>query len=178
MGGADPDNATLKVIRALDKVDVADLEVVAVLGAENPHHQSVQHAVDSSRHSARLSRNAASMPELMAWADVAISAVGTTCWELAFMGLPSLAVVIAKNQRYAATRLDEAKLLKAIGSCHGICNTLLAAELMALMHDRDVREGWSRSARRLVTGLGGREVIRVLCERSTMLSEETFNGSF
>ena len=47
------------------------------------------------------------MPQLMAWADLAVSAAGTTCWELAFMGLPMLLVVLADNQRPNATCLDE-----------------------------------------------------------------------
>lgn len=35
------------------------------------------------------------MPELMAWADLSIAAGGSTNWELAFMGLPSLVITIA-----------------------------------------------------------------------------------
>jgi len=37
------------------------------------------------------------MPELMAWADFAVSAGGSTCWELAFMGLPALVLIQAKE---------------------------------------------------------------------------------
>jgi spore coat polysaccharide biosynthesis predicted glycosyltransferase SpsG len=33
-----------------------------------------------------------------AWADVAVSAGGSTCWELAFMGAPGLIITVAENQ--------------------------------------------------------------------------------
>jgi len=36
----------------------------------------------------RLFSSVNNMSELMSWADIAISAGGSTCWELAYMGLP------------------------------------------------------------------------------------------
>ena len=47
------------------------------------------------------------MPELMARADVAVSAGGSTCWEVAFMGLPFLIVVLAENQEHIAKELEK-----------------------------------------------------------------------
>lgn len=45
------------------------------------------------------------MAELMAEADLAIGAAGTTCWERCCMGLPSLLVVLAENQEAIAQAL-------------------------------------------------------------------------
>ena len=45
------------------------------------------------------------MPELMAWADVGVSAGGLTSWELAFMGLPGIVIVTAANQTGVAAAL-------------------------------------------------------------------------
>ena len=44
LGGSDPDNATLKVILALHRVRGAPLEATVVVGAGNPHYQSLEKA--------------------------------------------------------------------------------------------------------------------------------------
>ncbi len=39
------------------------------------------------------------MPQLMAWADLCISAGGSSCWELCLLGVPFLTVCVAENQK-------------------------------------------------------------------------------
>ncbi len=99
MGGSDPDNVTLKILHALEQVELNGLEVTVVVGGNNPHYDALQAAAQRSQHAVRLEHNVTDMPALMAWADVAVSAGGSTCWELAFLGLPSVVVVLADNQR-------------------------------------------------------------------------------
>jgi UDP-2,4-diacetamido-2,4,6-trideoxy-beta-L-altropyranose hydrolase len=108
MGGADPENVTLSVLRALGADPPGDIEVTAVIGASNPHHESLLEAASAFRVPIRLVRNVAEMPELMSWADVAVSAGGSTTWELAYMGVPAVLLVLAGNQRAIAEGLDEA----------------------------------------------------------------------
>jgi len=47
------------------------------------------------------------MPALMAWADLAIAGAGVTSYELCYMGLPSMLLIVAENQRRTAERLSE-----------------------------------------------------------------------
>ena len=42
----------------------------------------------------------------MEWADVAVSAAGTTCWEMCLLGLPAILIGLAPNQRPVAQELD------------------------------------------------------------------------
>ena len=51
----------------------------------------------------------------MAWADLAISGAGSTCWELACMGLPAVTLVLAENQRAIAEQLNAAGLVLNLG---------------------------------------------------------------
>ena len=97
LGGSDPDNRTRDVIEAVREADVQDREVVVVIGGSTPHYEII-HETIKNLPGFRLVKNADNMPELMFWADVAISAGGSTCWELIFMGLPSMMISIAENQ--------------------------------------------------------------------------------
>jgi len=45
LGGADPDNQTLKVIRALLQLELDRLEVAVLVGASNPHSGELEAAI-------------------------------------------------------------------------------------------------------------------------------------
>lgn len=107
LGGSDSDNVTLAVIQALQKAEIVGLEAIAVVGASNPHYGELAQAVKGWEGSITLKQNVTNMPDLMAWADLAITAGGSTCWETAFMGLPSLVIAIAENQRESALQLAQ-----------------------------------------------------------------------
>ena len=107
LGGSDPDNITLKVIQAL--IDF-DLHAKVIIGGSNPHLNEIENFIQSQNDSTALIEvvvNATNMPELMAWADLAVAAAGSTAYELAFMRLPSAIFTIADNQNENARNLIE-----------------------------------------------------------------------
>ncbi|MFM6402863.1 MAG: PseG/SpsG family protein, partial [Planktothrix sp.] len=154
LGGADPDNVTLKVIQSLQIVEVEELEAVVVVGGSNPHYENLKMAVLDSRYPIQLQRNVTNMPELMAWADVAISAGGSTCWELAFMGLPSILLVLAENQRLAAEKLDEMTSALNLGEHQNICHHTIKQKISMLIFSNKLRLKISQNCQCLVDGLG------------------------
>jgi len=48
LGGSDPDNVTLKVIRAINKLKIKGLEIKVVIGPSNPHMASLKEAIHHS----------------------------------------------------------------------------------------------------------------------------------
>ena len=159
LGGSDPDNVTLKVIQALQKVNNNNLEVIVVVGASNPHHEMLQAEFVESKLSVSLRRNANNMPELMAWADIAISGSGSTCWELSFMGLPSLVITIAENQRAIANELDARSLIVNLGWHQQITLKQISLAVEELIDKRNEREEMSKRGRELVDGNGANLVV-------------------
>ncbi len=162
LGGGDPDNQTLKVVRALQQVDVDGLEAVVVVGASNPHLQELQSVAGNSPFAIRLVQNVTNMPELMAWADVAISAAGTTCWELAFMGLPALLVVTAENQIDVARGVEQAGAVLNLGQFANVDRARISANLEALLSDVERRRTMSARGRELIDGHGAERVYAAL----------------
>ena len=166
LGGGDPDNQTLKVIRALQQVDVDGLEAVVVVGASNPHFRELESAVRDSQSMIRLVRNVSNMPELMAWANVAVSAGGSTCWELAFMGLPTVVLVLAENQQGIAAGLGKAGVVLNLGWYTEVSIAQVANTLVGLLEDRGLRQQMSQQGRELVDGLGVERMVESLRTRS------------
>lgn len=162
LGGGDPDNVTLKVIHALQQAQIDGLEAVVVVGGNNPHHEALKSAVRDSQVPIRLKSNVANMPELIAWSDVAISAGGSTCWELAFMGLPNLVLVLAENQRPIAEGLDDAKVAINLGWHTSVSTSEITQAMVQLSKDSVTRSDMAQHGRELVNGGGSSRVITAM----------------
>lgn len=105
LGGGDPDNVTLKVVEALKLLDEPDIMVRIIVGPTNPHRETLRKAIAHTHFEAEILINPNDMPELMAWADLAIAGGGGTSLERCFMSLPSLVITIAENQIEATRAL-------------------------------------------------------------------------
>jgi len=164
LGGSDPDNVTLKVINALNKVYLDKLEVITVIGGGNLHHDELVTAIAASRIPIYLKSNAINMPELMAWADMAVTAGGTTSWELAFMRLPSIILVIADNQCQIAQHLDASKTAINLGWYEKVSPEDIAQKLLHLQTSHKMRAEMAKKCQKLVDGKGGDRVVDILAK--------------
>lgn len=162
LGGADPDNVTLKVIQALQLVEVDELEAVIVVGGSNPHYETLEMAVQNSRFPMRLQRNVTNMPELMAWVDMAISAGGSTCWELAFMGLPSILLILAENQRAIAQKQNLIGSAVSLGWHEQILVETIAESVTVICGDYNRRLQLKQITQNLISGNGSFEILNRL----------------
>jgi UDP-2,4-diacetamido-2,4,6-trideoxy-beta-L-altropyranose hydrolase len=154
LGGADPDNVSLKAIQALKQVDVSGLEARIVIGPANPHRELLKKELgDESR--LHLLANVSDMSDLMAWADVSISAGGSTCWEQAFMGLPGLILVNAENQRANAEALGREGVGINLGWHQDLSVERLSSQLQQLMVNSESRSLMSQRGQNLIDGYGG-----------------------
>lgn len=168
LGGGDHDHVTASVIDALARADIPDLEARIVVGPASSGDESIRQAIDRSSDDVRLLTDVTDMPGLMAWADIAVSAGGSTCWELAFMGLPPLIVVRADNQIEIAAGLDAAGFGINLGESDDALMTRLPDALARLIQDRHRRQRMGRTGQTLVDGQGARRVLDFLAVGSVL----------
>jgi len=162
LGGSDPDNRTEDVVRALEGIDIPGFETVVVCGGSSPHTAAVRRRAERLTPRVKVACGVSSMSDLMAWADMAVSAGGTTCWELAFMGLPNLILVLADNQLGIAQGLDAARVSRDLGWAESLSEDTLRAAILSLAHDPASRASMSGKGRALVDGEGTRRVIEAI----------------
>lgn len=103
-GGSDLPNETAKAIQALLLLSKQGIRVDVVIGEANKHRQEISYLCEQLSN-ATLHVQVQNMAELMAIADVAIGAGGSTVWERCCMGLPSLVTAIADNQEEVTATL-------------------------------------------------------------------------
>jgi len=166
LGGGDFDNVTLKIIKALNKLNIDSKEVRIVVGMSNPHMESLKKASDLSPFNYTFCNSEKDIANLMAWADVAISGGGSTCWEIAFMGLPSLIIVLAKNQLQLAQKMDAERVALNMGWHKAVRSDQIVMALGTVMEDKEKRAEMCLRGRNLVNGAGGEQIVKsiVLCE--------------
>jgi len=109
-----------------------------------------------------LQKNAENMPELMAWADIAISAGGSTCWELLFMGVPSIVIPIAKNQEPIAKELRSQNIAKVIGVRDFKNQRELVKFISEFLQSYEIRSAFSKRMAQYIDGKGSSRVISAI----------------
>jgi spore coat polysaccharide biosynthesis predicted glycosyltransferase SpsG len=162
MGGSDPQNVTLKVLQALKNIDIDGFKAVCVVGGSNPHYGALKVFVETINLPVRIERDVKDMSQLMAWADVAITAGGTTCWELAFMGVPFVIVVLAENQRSAAEYLDNLGYAVNLGWYCDLSLSGLSEVIMDLLLDKKRRIDMSWLGQVSIDGSGAKRIVNLL----------------
>ncbi len=164
MGGADPENATLKVLEALSYLSISGVEVAVILGPVNPHREAVMEELAHFPFAHHIFDSPMKISEVMGWADLALSGAGSTCWELAYMGVPTITLILAPNQEGIAQSLDERKISLNLRAYRSMDSRELAAKVEELMYDPERRARMSEKGRKLIDGQGAMRVCGCLRE--------------
>lgn len=157
MGGSDPENFSAAVIKALCGMD--NVEVKVVLGGSNPHVEMLRQLISQCGDRFQLIQNVANMPELMAWADLAVAGAGTTCWEMCFLGLPMVLVDLAENQKPIAGALSELGAATYLGTAGSVREEAVRAQVVDLLASKNGRARLSERCSKLVDGHGAGRVL-------------------
>ena len=117
-GGVDPANETSKALQALIAVNLQGVAVDVVVGGGNPHKDEIEAlcVINGFSYNCQVSN----MAELMAAADLAIGGGGTATWERCAVGLPSLVMVLADNQRELAHYGAQSGLCLSLGDASDV----------------------------------------------------------
>lgn len=107
MGGIDRDNVTERVLIALQRCRVPTLEkITVILGANSLWRHEVNTATRSMEVPTTVLSGVDNMAELMTSCDMAIGAGGSTTWERCSLGVPTITVILAENQKDMAFKLQ------------------------------------------------------------------------
>jgi UDP-2,4-diacetamido-2,4,6-trideoxy-beta-L-altropyranose hydrolase len=155
-GGSDPSNTTLQVLKALDDINQMEkIKWTVLAGIANPHWKVLSHFAKQSSLDISLIKQSDKIAELMAKHDFAIGAAGGMTWERACIGLPSLIIPIAYNQRFGMQEIKHFDLGETIESSKIYPNSLEIA-LNELKHKAS---NYLKRNQSMVDGLGAERLI-------------------
>lgn len=164
-GGSDSFNLAGQLLMEAMKYDaLKEKEYHVVSGSLNPHIGELQDLAQKHEN-IHIHCNVTNMAELMAESEVALSAGGSTLYELCAMGVPVIAFSFAENQE----RLVQTFVKRGIAQYGGnyrtdgnkmIQNTI--AGLETLLEDENLRSEYRKKARTLVDGKGADRIAEAI----------------
>jgi len=165
LGGVDKDNITCQVLDALDASALTEaLEITVVMGPHAPWLAAVRERAQTMRRPTRVLVGVSDMARLMTESDLAIGAAGSTAWERCCLGLPTIQLVLAENQREAAlafSRLDAAVSMPSLAGLHeGLSHVIRA------LHPDRLR-ALSNASARICDGRGAQIAVELLLGEAT-----------
>jgi UDP-2,4-diacetamido-2,4,6-trideoxy-beta-L-altropyranose hydrolase len=167
LGGADIDNTTLKVIKALNLLNesrIAAKIIVGkiIVGPANPNISSLKNELNHSVFKYELLSSVREMPQCIAWADMAISAGGTTCWELCYLGVPFLIVILSENQTPIAEGLEKKGIAINMGWHKNMIASDLANRIFDLKENISKRRAMIGAGKKLIDGQGNKRIYDLI----------------
>jgi len=161
LGGVDKDNVTGVVLDALRACALpSDARLTVVLGERAPWVELVRKQAATMPWPTEILQNVQDMASLMDEADLAIGAAGGSAWERCCMGLPTLLVSIAENQKRGALALAASGAGVLLGEMSGVAAGLIK-EMSLLMSGQGLKL-MTDAAASICDGRGAERVASVL----------------
>ena len=162
MGGVDQDNVTGQVLQALKTCALPDdCRITVVMGLTAPWLQKVRQLAAQMPWPTDVLVNVNDMAQCMADSDLAIGAAGSTSWERCCMGLPTLMMVLAENQREAATHIQNSGAAYCL-ALNGSMQDDLKAQLQSLVSYPVKLSQMAACASAVTNGLGVDHVVTAI----------------
>jgi UDP-2,4-diacetamido-2,4,6-trideoxy-beta-L-altropyranose hydrolase len=158
-GGGDPKNLLPRFVEAV-KLCSTKLETKLVTGTA-PDKDLSDPSNHDSKNTVELVIGSHNMFSFGTWADIAVSAAGSSCWEFCALGLPAILIDVAENQRPVAETLSKKGIAVHIPG-QKASPKRIAEEIDLLTQSPLVREEMSRRGKELVDGRGAYRVLGVL----------------
>lgn len=160
LGLTDVDGITARVVRALEPhLDGLILDVV--LGDQAPSLHTLREQAKTDR-ALRLHVDSHAMAELMSQADIAVGAGGSSVWERATLGLPTVTVVLADNQRPMAEAMSRVGLTLAVDATAADFEAALVAAVRRLIEDSAFRRWLFEASCHACDGKGADRVAEAM----------------
>ena len=160
-GGGDCDNIAGQI---LDNIRDTSCTFHVVTGRFNPHYDELLKR-SKEYGNVQVYHDVKNMAELMARCDLAVTAGGTTIYELSALGVPFVCFSYAENQEKLTEYIRDRQIAGYSGAYHkDACGTLegIAKQINELKKNSELRKEYSEKERKLVDGEGAKRIARII----------------
>lgn len=161
IGGTDPNKVTTSILKSICE-NKASFDIKIILGLNSSQAQEINSIIEKNYKKVKIIENTNFMPEMMEWADLAITNGGTTTWELGFMGTPFIAIAVAKNQINTVNQIGKLEIGKSLGWFEDVSEYEYSKTINALIKSYPKRIKYSQNGKKIIDGAGADRVVKAL----------------
>lgn len=165
MGGTDPTGASVAALRAIGRVG-RNISVDLILGAGGDADTVVPEAAYHDLN-LTLHRSVTDMASLIGAADLAVVSAGVSLLEVCCLGRPTVAVILADNQRANGEALATLGAGRVVDAVQSLDVDGLTTALLELVGDPDARCAAAAAASAACDGLGVERTLSAIAGHPT-----------
>ncbi len=169
-GGSDVAGATSRALMALPTTPV---DALVVLGPNSRNRLAVEAAASAAKkrgHSVEILQNVDNMARVVGDCDIAIVGCGSTVWELAYMRTPTVAYMVAENQRAMCESLVRGNAIVGGQHIDEVTDSMMSTHIGSLVIEPRLRRMVSTNLSKYVDGRGCMRIIDELSKRARIAS--------
>jgi spore coat polysaccharide biosynthesis predicted glycosyltransferase SpsG len=166
-GGTDPMNIGTSIVKSLVCSNEITSQIVIVTSSVNPYIEEVRQLSTLDR--VTVLENVDNMAMLMQRAKIAISAGGSTLYELCACGVPTVTYSFVENQLENVLAFEKAGIMPYAGDFRNqpeIVLECIIKEAKRFDCDRDLRITYSKKMRKICDGKGAFRVASCIIDES------------
>lgn len=167
LGGADLSNETSKVLEALSDQRFDSIKVTVILGKNHPNPLLVRDQANK-RKNTEILENLPDLSAQMISADLMIGAGGTTTWERMCLGLPSIVMSIADNQKVINQALSQAGMTTYLGTKEDVTIPQIKNAIITYLENPSQLREENLKITQLVDGEGAEIVGSILMSKGKL----------
>ena len=164
VGGSDKLNLTPEIVKSFVEIK-QNLHLDIVIGPGFNNLNQIINALGKVDLEISLHFNLNNMSGLMLSNDLAISAGGSTLYELATTGTPAITLLQADNQIRVAKSMEKKGVILNLGFGDRISQQDLRDNIKKIMNDFNLRREMSLAGQRLIDGQGAERVAKFILEQ-------------
>ena len=158
-GSMDKNKFTKITLISFLKLKAKNIKLDIVINSNNPQIKIIQRLTKKNKN-IKIHSDLESLSSLILKADLAFGAGGSTSWERCCLGLPSIVISVANNQKPIAKELHKRGLIRWLGHHDKIKKNLIYKELKNLI--KEDLEDWSKKCRLISDGCGAEIIASIL----------------
>lgn len=161
MGGSDPNHLTYKVVSSLMKLKER-INLKVVIGPAFLCDDRLDKIEKQKYSNIEFIRDVKDMSSLMAESHVAITAVGITIFELAYMGVPSIIIANYETDDVDMGLLKKLGFVLPLDYYENVSDVDIRKSLELLLRNRELWEDMSKKGKILIDGRGAERIAAVV----------------
>lgn len=163
MGLSDPLNATKFAMEALLALDRdLDFDLTVVLGKNSPHQNQIEELAKQFKKPATLLIAHNQMAKLMSVCDLVLGGGGSSSWERCCLGVPSIQLILARNQEDVTNSLAERGAVISFCYSNALNKTRVTSAVNTYLTNNDLLLQTSRAASKICDGDGAWRIANEL----------------